>query len=109
MLAYQASPAPGTTPLRLSATVQAGDRIAAPSDLETWLTGRWNAYFERLGRLWRVPVSHEPWPLRQAQVASLDTDVFTVMGLPTPTAAPMAHASPGVSTLLGAPRLASWR
>ncbi len=106
VLAYRARPAPGAAPLRLSATVRAGDRIAAPSDVETWLTGRWNAYFERTGRLWRVPVSHEPWPLRRALVSSLHTDVFTVMGLPVPAVEPLAHATPGVSTRLGIPRLA---
>ncbi|MFI2752382.1 YqjF family protein [Cellulomonas sp. P22] len=108
-LAYEARPAPQAVPLRLSATVRAGDRIAAPSDLEVWLTGRWNAYVERAGRVWRVPVTHEPWPLRRASVTSLDTDVFAVMGLPVPAVEPLVHVSPGVSTRIGIPRPAPRR
>lgn len=108
-LTYQARPAPQAVPLRLSATVSAGDRIDAPSDLEAWLTGRWNAYVERAGRVWRVPVTHEPWPLRRATVTTLDTDVFAVTGLSTPIVEPLVHVSPGVSTLIGAPRPARRR
>ncbi len=104
VLAYDAEPAPGATPLRLHARVRAGQWIPTPSDLEVWLTGRWNAYTRRGGRLWRVPVAHQPWPLRSATVEELDTDVFTVLGLPAPDGPPLAHASPGVSTVLGAPR-----
>ncbi|MEK8228683.1 DUF2071 domain-containing protein [Oerskovia sp. M15] len=93
-LRYDAVPAPHATPLRLSTVVRAGDPIAVPGGLEGWLTGRWNAYTVRARRVWRVPVTHEPWPLRRATSVLLDTNVFEVMGLPDPGWNPLSTSHP---------------
>lgn len=105
-LLYDARPAPGAPAraFRLRATVEAGPRISAPTELEGRLTGRWNAYTVRAGHLWRVPVTHPPWPLRRATLELLDTNVFETMDLPAPRVDPLVHVSPGVHTLIGAPR-----
>jgi uncharacterized protein YqjF (DUF2071 family) len=106
-MVYDARPAPhtaGRRPLRLRAAVRAGARISAPTELEGRLTGRWNAYTVRAGHVWRVPVTHPPWPLRRATLDLLDTNVFETMDLPAPQVEPLVHVSPGVDTLIGMPR-----
>ncbi|MGW8565837.1 YqjF family protein [Isoptericola sp. NPDC055881] len=91
---------------RIDLTVRPGDRIAAPSPWLTAVTGRWNAYTVRCGRLWRVPVAHPPWPLHRAQVTGADRlgALLTAAGLPAPTTRPVATWSPGVDTRVGVPR-----
>ena len=103
-LLYDVHPVRGAPPLRLRAVVRAGEPVVVPAGLENWLTGRWNAYTERFGRVWRVPVTHPPWPLRQGTVVGLETNALELAGLSTPRAEPVVHVSPGVSTLIGLPR-----
>lgn len=69
------------------------------------LTGRWNAYSQRAGRLLRVPVQHEAWPLHTATIQAArwsmpDLDVPTL-----PLGKPLVHFSPGVHARLGPPVL----
>jgi uncharacterized protein YqjF (DUF2071 family) len=68
------------------------------------LVGRWRAFTCAAGRLASVPVEHEPWPLRHAELTSLDESLVSAAGLPEPTAAPMVHFSDGVDARLGPPR-----
>lgn len=103
-LVYEARPVHHATPLRLRAVVRAEDRIQAPTELEGRLTGRWNAYTVRAGTTWRVPVTHEPWPLRRATLDVLETDVLDAVGLPALQEHPLVHVSRGVDTLIGVPR-----
>ncbi|QCB94860.1 YqjF family protein [Cellulomonas shaoxiangyii] len=88
----------------LRATVVPGGRVAPDRWLDS-VTGRWNAYTQRAGRLWRVPVDHAAWPLHAAGVTELDTDLLTWCGLPAPSGAPHVTWSPGVDVRIGAPRL----
>ncbi len=89
---------------RLDARVVPGARIGRPEPWLTAVTGRWNAYAHRAGRLWRVPVEHAPWPLHAATVPHLATDLLEVCGLPSPAAPPHATWSPGVDVRVGVPR-----
>lgn len=89
---------------RLRADVVPGGRTS-PDPWLTSVTGRWNAYTRRAGRLWRVPVEHAPWPLHEAVVERLDTDLLTACGLPVPSAPPHVTWSPGVDVRLGPPVL----
>jgi uncharacterized protein YqjF (DUF2071 family) len=76
------------------------------SPLETWLTGRWRAYTEHLGRLLVTPVEHEPWRLRQAQVSALEQDLTRFVGLGDLPGPPLVHFSDGVHQVrLGRPVL----
>lgn len=95
---------PGGGP-RLSATVRVGPALADDdrSELVDSLTGRWAAYVQRVGRLWRIPVTHEPWPLHEAQVEDLRTSLLGAARLPAPGGEPMVHFSPGVHTRIGVP------
>ncbi|MFH5824951.1 YqjF family protein [Georgenia sp. AZ-5] len=75
-----------------------------PGPFEDYLTGRWSAFTRRAGLLWRVPVEHEPWPLRTATARADAGDLFEAAGLARPAGRPLAHFSTGVSVRIGPPR-----
>jgi uncharacterized protein YqjF (DUF2071 family) len=84
--------------------VRPGEALAEPSAFEDWLTGRWRAFTHHAGRLFDVPVRHEPWPLQAAAVVRLDETLRAAAGLPPCDEAPLVHFSPGVTAHLGPPR-----
>lgn len=86
----------------MRASVDVGDPME-PDPLTDFLTGRWSAYVRRLGRLWRIDVEHEPWPLRTAQARTAVATLVRAAGLPEVTGPPLAHFSPGVRTRVGRP------
>jgi uncharacterized protein len=74
------------------------------SDFDHYLTGRWRSYTKIFGRLFSVPVKHEPWPLWTAEVAGLRESLTEASGLEPPAAEPIVHYSPGVHDVrLGLP------
>jgi uncharacterized protein YqjF (DUF2071 family) len=75
----------------------------APSELDHWLTGRWRAYSTVAGRLTRVPVQHQPWPLWEAELLHLEETLLAAAGLPDPTEEPLVQYSPGVDVRVGVP------
>lgn len=88
-------------------TVEAGPPVA-PDPLLTALTGLFSAFTRRAGATWRVPVEHPPWPLHDARLLRLRTDVLRHAGLPDPVGdRPLVHWSPGVDVRVGAPRRAA--
>ncbi|MFV0131265.1 YqjF family protein [Streptomyces sp. HMX112] len=76
--------------------VRPGERLAPRPELDVWLTDRWRAYTRRLGVVWEVPAEHEPWPLREAAVESLEENLRAVAGLPPCAEPPLVRYSPGV-------------
>ena len=61
-------------------------RVGAAMDvdaLECFLTARWGLHVARLGRTWYIPNAHPPWPLRTAQLLSLDDRLVAAAGLGT--------------------------
>jgi uncharacterized protein len=79
--------------------------VVAPTPLEIWLTARWGAHTRNAGRTWWIPIEHEPWPLRAAEVVELDDDLVKASGV-QPAEEPMrALFSPGVRTRFGRPVL----
>jgi uncharacterized protein YqjF (DUF2071 family) len=83
--------------------VRPGEKIV-PSDFEIWLTSRWRAYTAHLGRLVVTPVEHEPWPLWQADLLSLEQNLTDSVGLGGPSEPPVVHFSHGVQKVrLGRP------
>jgi uncharacterized protein YqjF (DUF2071 family) len=97
----------GTTTYELGGTraaVQHGGPAERSPVLDS-LTGRFNAFTRHAGQVWRVPVEHPPWPLHDAELLHLDSDMPSLAGLPEPREDPVAHFSPGVDVRLGAPRL----
>ena len=92
-------PAGGT---RISVT--AGEAVAAPSDLEAFLTARWRLFAYRGGRLFRADVDHPRWPLRRVRVDELEETLFVADGLPAPKGEPLAHFSEGTHVMTGWPK-----
>jgi uncharacterized protein YqjF (DUF2071 family) len=74
-----------------------------PDELTVRLTGRWRAFSRVAGQTLEVPVTHPPWPLRTAELASLDETLFAQAGLPAPVSSPLVHYSDGVDAAFGAP------
>lgn len=91
------------TGLGMRAAVRVGEPVE-PDPLATFLTARWWAYTPWGQRLWRVPVEHEPWPLRRATARVAAGDLFRTAGLPAPWVEPLVHFSPGVHVRVGAPQ-----
>jgi len=78
-------------------------RPATPLDL--FLTSRWGLHTRRLGRTLYIPNRHEPWPLHDAEVTSLDDGLVGSVGLGDLASRPPDHVafSPGVHTVFGLP------
>ncbi len=81
--------------------VQVGSGIAAPSDLELFLTARFRLFAERRGRLRHAEIEHPPWPLQRAGVVRLRQNLLEAAGLPGPRGAPLAHFSESVEVMVG--------
>jgi uncharacterized protein YqjF (DUF2071 family) len=72
--------------------------------LDHFLTARW-VLFSVTGRRQRFAVAfHQPWPLHHATAGEWRDDLVAAAGLPSPTAPPLAHYSPGVSVRIGRPQ-----
>ena len=84
-------------------SVRPTGECSAPSELDHWLTGRWRAYSTVAGRVTRVPVQHQPWPLWDAELLHLEQTLLEAVGLPEPSEEPLVHYSPGVDVRLGVP------
>jgi len=79
----------------------------ADGELDIFLTARWSAYAEFRGHITRVDAQHQPWPLRHAEVTTLDQTLLPAEGLPSPTGEAFAHVATGVDANL-APRNLMW-
>jgi uncharacterized protein YqjF (DUF2071 family) len=75
-----------------------------PTPLEVWLTARWGLHTRVAGRTIWVPNEHEPWPLHEASVLHLDSNLAESCGIELGDTAPLrALWSPGVRTRFGLP------
>ncbi|PSK99027.1 hypothetical protein CLV63_104251 [Murinocardiopsis flavida] len=85
--------------------VRVGERIAAPSPLEDFLTARWGMHSAFGGRTMYLPNAHPRWPLYQAELLACDEDLVAAAGLPAPLGDPVSVLySPGVAVRFGGPR-----
>lgn len=77
---------------------------ALRATLDHWLTERYCFFGEdRSGRLYRVDVHHEPWPL-QGATASIERNTMTeAAGVPLPDSAPLAHFASSLDVVAWAP------
>ncbi|OBG33247.1 hypothetical protein A5672_24115 [Mycobacterium alsense] len=86
--------------LRSRVTVAVGGAVE-PTPLEDWLTARWGAHTRRAGRTWWVPIEHQPWPLRAAEIVEL-SDELVGAGAVRPAGERLrALFSPGLRTRFG--------
>lgn len=94
---FSCQPQASRTPL-LAAQFSLGDvrGLAKPGTLDNWLTERYVAYVAgRSGGLLRMPVSHEPWRLREMTLQNCEFDLQPLYGQPA-----LCHYSDGMSALL---------
>lgn len=73
-----------------------GDRLpgSAPGSLEWFLTERYCMYAQtRRGELRRGRIWHDPWPLRRAQVESLEDELVTAAGVDVAGVPDAVHGS----------------
>lgn len=96
-------PGPHGVTSRLS--VDAGERIDAPSELERFVTARWGLHLPSRRGTAYWPNEHEEWPLHRANLTVLDDGLLDVFGLVRPGAAPSSVLwSPGVRVRFGPKR-----
>ncbi len=93
----------GTHDHHLEVTV--GEAIKNPGELDVFLTARWTAFTQRLGRLLRFPVDHPPWPLYAATVTGSMVGAARDFGFEVSDDEPLVHHSPGVRVKFATPRL----
>lgn len=85
--------------------VRIGEEITEPSALEIFLSARWGLYSRGRGDSLRyAPVEHPEWPLRRAELVSLDDSLVTAAGLSAPRGEPHVMFSAGVPVRVGLPR-----
>ena len=88
---------------RCRVEIETGQRIAAPSALEVFLTARFRLFAERRGSLVMSEISHQRWPLQQARVCAVEQDLVGKAGIPQPTSRPLTHFAAGVDVIVGPP------
>lgn len=64
---------------------------AVPGSLEFFLTERYCLDTEHNGKLYRSRIHHHPWPLRKAELTSLNSTMLESHALPTPAGDPLLH------------------
>jgi len=77
--------------LRAAWTVGDELPVAQPGTREFFLTERYCLYAESDGDIYRARIFHQPWPLRQATLKTLNTNIFEVNRLPIPKVEPIVH------------------
>ena len=80
-------------PAELQATWNIGEALpqTAPGSLEFFLTERYCLDCEHRGNLYRARIHHQPWPLQQAELASLNSSMIESHSLPTAEGDPLLH------------------
>lgn len=87
----------GRRPASLTARWTVGQPLSSPpGSLEHFLVERYALYTRWLGRLLRVRVRHQPWPLRAVGLERLDETVSRASGLSSTAESPLAQFSTGV-------------
>lgn len=64
---------------------------AQPGSREFFLTERYCLYAKRGDKLYRSRVHHQPWPLREATLKDLDSQMCEAAGLPAMKGKPLVH------------------
>ncbi|MGH9931173.1 MAG: YqjF family protein [Pyrinomonadaceae bacterium] len=80
-------------PAELEATWNIGETLppTSPGSLEFFLTERYCLDTEHRGKLYRARIHHRPWPLKQAELASLNSSMIESHGLPTLEGDPLLY------------------
>lgn len=83
----------GAPAARFDAAWKVGEPLAQPSpgSLDFFLTERYCLYTAHEDRLIQAHVRHGAWPLRRAELLSLESDLLESHGLDVPAGAPLLH------------------
>ena len=102
-------PAPRGASTRV--VVRPGGPLPERDPLHDFLTARWGLHTRAFGRTLYVPLRHEPWPLRRADLLELDDALVGACGLPgvSGRAPDSVLFSRGVRTVFTAPHEARRR
>jgi uncharacterized protein YqjF (DUF2071 family) len=93
---------------RCNLAVRVGDRVE-PDPVEVWLTARWGLHTRVAGRTIWVPNEHPPWPLYEAKLMTLDSNLVLASGIDIGTANPLRPLfSTGVRTTFGLPSVVTY-
>lgn len=65
--------------------------VSQPGSLEFFLTERYCLYSEHRGKIHRARIHHQPWPLRKAEVSTLNSTIIESLGLATPEGDALLH------------------
>lgn len=87
-------------------TIEIGDEIDEPSDLDVFLTARWGAVAQwpmRRGRLRHHPVDHPEWTMHDASIVDIHDTSLAAAGLPRPTREPIVRWVDGIDARFGRP------
>ncbi|HEX2025784.1 MAG TPA: DUF2071 domain-containing protein [Actinomycetota bacterium] len=108
-VAYRARRRWPGAPASYDIAVDVGDPLSdrEVGERDHFLTARWVLYTFYGSVLARARVEHPRWPLHRGRVVRLRQTLLSAAGLPEPTAEPLVHFSPGVSTRIGPPRLSA--
>ncbi|HEX5887540.1 MAG TPA: DUF2071 domain-containing protein, partial [Pyrinomonadaceae bacterium] len=70
-----------------------GDELpkALPGTRDFFLCERYCLYAESDGDIYRARIFHQPYPLREATLKNLETNLFEVNRLPVPKGQPILH------------------
>ena len=74
---------PGLQSLSSHVGIRVGQAIEG-GPLDQFLTARWRLHHRVSGATLAVRFTHDPWPLRTADVVDLYDDLFPATGLPAP-------------------------
>jgi uncharacterized protein YqjF (DUF2071 family) len=80
-------------PAEFEAVWTVGEKLpqCEPGSLEFFLIERYCLYSAREGRLYRVRILHEPWPVHAARLSSCRSTMIEAQGLPSPEGGPLLH------------------
>ncbi|HEY6230203.1 MAG TPA: DUF2071 domain-containing protein [Pyrinomonadaceae bacterium] len=80
-------------PAEFSASWQTGKPLprSEPGSLEFFLTERYCLFSEHNHNIYQARIHHRPWPLRSAELISLESTMIESHGLPTPKEDPHLH------------------
>jgi uncharacterized protein YqjF (DUF2071 family) len=101
---------PGPRTATNAMAVRVGERIAAPTAVEHFVTARWGLHTRAWGRTLHLPNEHPRWPLHRAELLELDDSLLAATGLRAPAGPPDSVLySPGVPVVFGAPQVVPGR
>jgi len=80
-------------PAEFEASWKIGKRLprSEPGSLEFFLTERYCLFAEHDDEIYQARIHHQPWPLRSAELISLESSMIESHGLPTPKEDPHLH------------------